>query len=124
MHPSEKADTATTNTVTADKPPVLTAEEMAERMCQGLWRLKPNIVLRVEEDGAILFDPDSESVSVVNPTGSALLQWRQDRICFREWCEALQTHYKEMEPAQIQADVYKFLGAIGHFTESYDGEDS
>jgi len=93
-------------------------------MCQGLWRLKPNIVVRVEEDGAILFDPDSDALSTVNLTASALLQWRRDRICFDEWCEALQTHYKEAELAQIQGDVRKFLGAIAHFAEPYDGENS
>ncbi len=124
MNVSEKADTITADPVTVDKPPVPTAEERAEQMCQGVWRLKLNIVLRVEEDGAILFDPDSESVSVVNPTASALLQWRRDRISFPEWCEALQTHYRETEPAQIQADIKKFLGALAHFAESCNGQDN
>jgi hypothetical protein len=104
------------------EPPAPTPEEMTEKMCHGLWRLKPNVVVRVEEDGAIIFDPDSDSISVVNPMASALLQWRRDRICFDEWCEALQTHYKETEPAQIQADMRKFLGAIAHFAESYESE--
>lgn len=122
MSESEKTEKA--GIATADETPAPTPEEMAERMCEGVWRIKPNIVVRVEEDGAILFDPDSESLSVVNPTASALLQWRQDRICFREWCEALQAHYKETEPAQIQADVKKFLGAIAHFAELCDGQNN
>lgn len=120
MSESEKAEK--TGIPPAEEPPAPTPEEMAKKMCHGLWRLKPNIVVRVEGDGAIVFDPDSDSISVVNPMASALLQWRRDRICFDEWCEALQTHYKETEPVQIQADVRKFLGAIAHFAESYESE--
>ncbi len=121
---SESEGTERTGVATEAGTPAPTAEEMAEKMCQGLWRLKPNIVVRVEEDGAILFDPDSDSMSVVNPMASALLQWRRDRICFDEWCAVLQTHYGGTELAQIQADVKKFLGTIAHFAESSDGKDN
>lgn len=115
MNEHEKTGVTTADTLS-------TQEEMPE-ICRGLWKLKPNVVLRVEEDGAILYDPDTDSLSVVNATASALLQWRRDRICFDEWCEALHTHYnKETNLAQIQADVKKFLGAISYFAEAYDGE--
>ena len=80
------------------------------------------MVLREEEDGAILFDSETDALSVINPMASALLRWRPDRIGFDEWCQALHAHYgKETGLAQIQADVKKFLGAIMPFVESYDG---
>ena len=119
MNESEK--TEKTGVTTADTSSA--KEELTETMCCGLWKLNPNVVLRVEEDGAILFDPDTDSLAVINITGSALLRWRRDRICYDEWCEALYSHYnKEINLAQIQTDVKKFLETISHFAESYDGE--
>lgn len=103
---------------TANEP--RTIEEITEEMCQGLWRLKPDVVLRVEEDGAILFDPDTGGVGTVNVTGSALLQWKRDRICYNEWCEALSKHYKKIDFTQIKADVKKFFADISRFWEIYD----
>ncbi len=119
MNESEK--TEKTGVTTVDTPS--TKEEMTEEMCKGFWRLKPNIVLRVEDDGAILFNPDTDGMAFINLTGSALLQWRRDRICFDEWCEALYKHYNEKtDLAQIQANVKKFLESILHFVEAYDGK--
>jgi hypothetical protein len=111
----EKKDTIATDGSSPEK-------EM-EDVCRGLWRLKPDIVLRVEEDGAILFDPDTDALSVVNATGSALLQWRRDRICLDEWCEALHTHYhREIDPVRVQGDMKDFLKGISHFMEVCDGQ--
>lgn len=98
-------------------------EEEMPKICHGLWKLKPDVVIRVEEDGAILFDPDTDALSVINVTGSALLRCRRDRICYDEWCEVLYGHYnKEIDLTQIQADVKEFLGKISHFAESHDDE--
>jgi hypothetical protein len=97
-------------------------EEIAEKMCRGCWRLKPDIVLRVEDDGAILFDADADALSVANGVASALLRWRRDRICFDEWCQALHAHYgPQVERAQIEADVRRFLGQIYPYSECCDG---
>jgi hypothetical protein len=91
-------------------------------LCRGRWCLKPNIVLRVEEDGAILFDPDTDALTVVNPTASALLQHWRDRICFDEWVEALRAHYgPTVEVERIQGDIRAFLGSIASFAEACDG---
>ena len=116
MSESEKPDVTT-----EDKPS--TSDEMMEKMCRGLWRLKPSVVSRVEDDGTILFDPDTDSMAVINLTGSALLQWRRDRICFDEWCEVVHKHYKnEVDLAQVQADMKECVGKISPFAEAYDGE--
>jgi hypothetical protein len=118
---SEPERGETTSVATTDRSP--SREAAAEKMCQGFWRLKPSVVLRQEEDGTILFDAETDALSVVNPVASALLRWRPDRIGFEEWCQALHAHYgPEAGLAQIQADVKNFLGAITHFVEPYDGQ--
>lgn len=112
---------AQTNEVVAQtQPPSI--EEIEAKMCQGVWRLKPSVLLRNETDGGILFDPEADSLSVVNNVGIALLRWRPQRICFTEWCEALHAHYQgQTDLAKVQGDLKKFLGQIFTFTEPCDG---
>jgi hypothetical protein len=93
-------------------------EQIEDKVCQGVWKLKSDVVLREEEDGAILFDPDTGGVGTINVTGSALLRWRPGRICHEEWCKALSTHYKETDVDQIQSDVKRFLVGISRFLEA------
>ena len=106
------------NVTAMDNPP--SAEEMAEELCHGTWRLRPNIVVRAEDDGGIIFDPDTDAMGTVNIVGIALLCWRPERICYEEWCEALSNHYKEVDITQIKADMKKFLVDIAYFLEAYD----
>lgn len=116
---SESEGLETKEARAAGSPP----QRNTQDLCQGLWRLKPNIVLRVEEDGAILFDPDTDALTVVNLMASALLQWRRDRICFDEWCEMLHAHYRDKaDLAQIRKDVKGFLNCIAFYTEACDGK--
>lgn len=106
------------DTTAEDKP---SPEETTKNLRQGLWRLKPNVVLRVEEDGAILFDPDTDALAVINVMASTLLQWQRDHICLDEWCEALHTRYRgEIDRTQIQKDLEGFLDGIAFFTEACD----
>ncbi len=114
-----------TTQVAEVKEEALPAQPETKDLCQGIWRLKTGVVLRVEEDGAILFDPDTDSMSVVNLTASALLQWDRSHIGYERWCEILHTHYhKEPDLEQIRVDVKKFLGAISHFVEPSNGENN
>lgn len=123
MNESERVDLEKTSVTSQEISP--TGEEVMETMCHGIWRLKPDIVLRIEDDGAILFDPNTDSLSVINSIGGALLNWRRNRICFDEWCDALYNHYNQKtDQTQIQTDIKKFLGQISHFTESYNGKSS
>lgn len=93
-----------------------------ETVCKGIWRLKGSVVLRIEEDGAILFDPDTDSTVVINITGTSLLRWRPNRICFNEWCEAVSSHYENIEFARIRNDMKTFFAFISFFLEPCDGE--
>ena len=95
--------------------------ELMEQLCSGYWRLKPQVVLRVEEDGAILFDPESNGTLVINVTGSALLRWRPERVCYDEWCEALCAHYTDVEPSRVQNDMRAFLTGISFLLEKCNG---
>lgn len=91
-------------------------------LCRGRWRLKPSVVLRVEEDGAILFDPDTDALTVVNPTASVLLQHGRDQICLDEWVETLHARYRStVDVERIRSDVRAFLGSIAFFAEACDG---
>lgn len=118
---SEPERTVKTCAITEAASP--TGSENADRVCQGSWRLKSTVLLREEDGGVILFEPESDSVSVANATGGALLRWRRNRICYDEWCEALRTHYAgQTDSTQIEADVKNFLERISHFLEPDDDQ--
>lgn len=100
----------------------LLRETIEEKMCRGLWRIKPDVLLRMEDDCGILFDPDADALIVLNPIGTALLRWRRDRISYPEWCTALHAYYGEQpDLPQIRADLRKFLGQIFRFVEPCAG---
>jgi len=70
----------------------------------------PEVVLREEdEDGALLFNPDTNQVKLVNPTG--LFIWKQcrDRCKFSSILEALSTACENVPEKQVSEDVQVFL---------------
>ena len=94
-------------------------------VCRGQWRLKPNVVVREEEDGVILYEPDTDSLSVINMMGGVLLRCSRGRISFDEWCRTLQAHYGDrVERSRITADVSKFMTQISHFMEPCHGQEN
>ena len=43
-------------------------ERKKRQLAQCRWRLKPSVLLRVEEEGSLLFDPDADSLVPLNQT--------------------------------------------------------
>ena len=82
-------------------------------------RLKPDVVLRIEDEGrgGLLFDPNSDNMLALNQTGTALLRWRPNRISLDEWHEALVNHYPHVDADTIREDVERFLMMVWSFAE-------
>ena len=97
---------------------------LSEEYCSGTWRLKQEAVLRAEEDGAILFDPETDALVLLNKPGVCLVRWRPSRISYREWCAALSARYPNVQGSRIQADVRMFLAVIAPFLEKCDERSS
>lgn len=97
-------------------------ENIREKVTNNKLRIKPNVVLRLEEDGAILFNPKTGAMSAINITATALLRWRPDKICCDEWCQRLSGYYKNIDPTQIRTDLINFLVLIYDYLEPYDEE--
>lgn len=96
--------------------------ELQDKLCKGLWRLKPNLVHRIEDDGdgSILYDPDADIMTAVNRNGTALLRWSPDRISYSEWVDSLSKHYKDIDVKRIQNGVKQFLTLLSVFVEPSD----
>lgn len=93
-------------------------------VCHGLWKLKANVVLREEDDGVILYEPDTDSLSVINAVGGVLLRHTRGCICCEQWCDMLHAHYgTRVERSRIAADVSKFVRQISHFMEPCNGQE-
>ena len=70
----------------------------------------PDVVLREEdEDGGLLFNPDTNQVKVVNTTG--LFIWKQFTALnrFDAVAEALMSNFEEATAEVVQADLKEFL---------------
>lgn len=85
--------------------------------------VNPMMVLREEaEEGAILFDPDSGSVRILNQTATAIWKLLDGRRTLSEVVEALKEQFAEMDAnaedqvLALVGELYR-VGAIGTITE-------
>ena len=73
----------------------------------------PDVVLREEdEDGGLLFNPDTNQVKVLNITG--LFIWKQFASPNRleAVVEALRQEFEEVPADEVQSDVTEFLSGM------------
>jgi len=84
--------------------------------------LNPLLVLREEDDGALLFDPETGDVRILNPTAVAVCKLLDGRRTLANVLEDLGEIFEGMDAnagGQVLAlacDLYK-IGAIGTLTE-------
>jgi hypothetical protein len=85
--------------------------------------VNPNMVFREEaDDCALLFDPDSGSVKVFNPTASAIWKLLDGKRTLSEVIGVLREEFEDMD-AKAEEQVLKLVeelyqvGAIGTMTE-------
>lgn len=73
----------------------------------------PDVVLREEdEDGALLFNPDTNQVKVVNTTG--LFIWQQCGVArtLDEIVAEIQKAFDEVPPDEVAQDVKEFIDGM------------
>jgi len=92
-------------------------EDLLLRVSTGAWQVKTVVVLREEQDGALLFDPDTESLMAINVTGSALLRWSPTGITADSLASALCACYPKEDPQAVRKDVIAFLAYLSPFME-------
>lgn len=78
----------------------------------GVLRRNPDVVLREEdEDGALLFNPDTSEVRVLNATG--LFVWRMcDGVSEDDLVSALSGAFDSVPPGRVREDVDRFMSGL------------
>lgn len=78
----------------------------------GVLRRNPDVVLREEdEDGALLFNPDTSEVRVLNATG--LFVWRMcDGVPEETLVSALSGAFDSVPPGRVREDVDRFVSDL------------
>lgn len=78
----------------------------------GVLHRNPDVVLREEdEDGALLFNPDTSEVRVLNATG--LFVWRMcDGATEEDFVSALSGAFDEVPTGRVREDVDRFVSDL------------
>ena len=91
-----------------------------------LYIANPDVSCREEEpdEGAILFNPDTDAVLVINPTGLVLWRALKDAHTQGDLVAYLMDHCEGVPTDEVDADVIAFLqmlqpgGFVGEVLES------
>jgi hypothetical protein len=75
-------------------------------------RLKPDMVLRQEEDGAFLFDPARDVLVCVNETGLEIVRGLDDGRSLDEIITLLCDLYPDVESDTLQEDALSFISEL------------
>jgi hypothetical protein len=79
----------------------------------AIYLCNPDVVLREEdEDGGLLFNPDTNQVKVLNITG--LFIWKQfaSPNQLEAVVEALRQEFEEVPASEVESDVIEFLSGM------------
>jgi hypothetical protein len=82
---------------------------------QVIIRINMETVLREEEEGAFLFDPDTGRLCHLNTLGVILWKICKDGKRPQELVEAVLADYPEISKEQVEGDCEKFLGDLEGF---------
>ena len=72
----------------------------------------PEIVFREEIDEAILFDPRTGAVKILNETGAFIYQLLDGKHSQNDVVESLMERYDTMDREQVEKDLAEFLGGL------------
>jgi hypothetical protein len=73
----------------------------------------PDVVLREEdEDGALLFNPDTNQVKVINSTGLFIWEKCDGQNGLEEIVQSIQQDFEEVPTDQVLQDVQGFLDGM------------
>jgi hypothetical protein len=79
---------------------------------EAYYAANPDIVCRVEGEDALLFDPSTEEVKVLNATGLMLWNLCDGKHTERDLVQALAVEFPEVESLVLEADVTSFLAEM------------
>lgn len=73
----------------------------------------PDVVLREEdEDGGLLFNPDTNQIKVINPTGLFIWQRCDGHYGFEQLVAAVMEEYEDAPVDEVRQDVQEFLDGM------------
>ncbi len=78
-------------------------------------KIKPEIVLREEDEGAFLFDPDSGRICYLNEVGITIWKLCRNPIGTGRIITEISSEYPEISPEQISKDCLSFLDDLKGF---------
>ncbi len=78
-------------------------------------RINPDIVLREEDEGAFLFDPDSGRICYLNELGLTIWKLCRKPIETDRIITEISSEYPEVTPEQISKDCLSFLDNLKDF---------
>ena len=83
------------------------------RETETRYLANPDVSCREEgSDGALLFNPDTDKVLVVNPTGLLIWQTLQEPHRLAEVVAALEAQCTGVPAAEVQDDVREFVAQL------------
>ncbi len=86
---------------------------MEETVISSRYIRNPDVVLREEdEDGGLLFNPDTNQVKVINATGLFIWQQCDGTHDLTDVVTALQEAFDEVPADQVTQDVQEFVEAM------------
>jgi hypothetical protein len=78
-------------------------------------RINPEIVLREEDEGAFLFDPDTGRICYLNEVGITIWKLCRKPIETDRIIKEISSEYPEITPEQISNDCISFLDDLKNF---------
>jgi len=74
------------------------------------YLINPDVVLREEDpDGALLFNPDTNDVKVLNASGLYIWKLCRANQTRSSIAKAIKSHFQEVPEKQAEEDVLRFL---------------
>ena len=75
-------------------------------------KMKPETVVREEDDGAFIFDPITDTLLAVNETGLLILGQIDGKKTLADIISAVAADFSDVEPGQIGRDVEAFIDGL------------
>jgi hypothetical protein len=80
---------------------------------EAVFKLHPDIVFREEDEGAFLFNPQTDTLHCINPVGASVLKLCNGKNRFDRVCRLLEEEYDiDVSPERLQGDVETFLNRL------------
>lgn len=86
---------------------------MANNVPTEFFQVNPEVVLREEDpDGALLFNPDTNDVKVLNTSGLCIWKTCAEKSSRERIVEALKEQFDQVPQDQVDDEVDGFLAAL------------